>query len=231
VTVTGTEPPLLELKLAEGARLAGRVRYEGVPGGPAPLINLAPLPIDRDLAPPLGDGWNSVELTPDDTFESQGVFGPTLLRDLFQEADWYVKSVVIRGQEQVDTPFDFGTSGTFRDIDVLISAFGATVKARVMDDRAAPVRNCTVMVFSTFRDRWSALSRWVKKTEYLSADGTFTVKGLPPGDYWVAAIERQDSTFEPTADPDLLDSLASRASRITLGEGQSQNLTLRLIGR
>ena len=63
-----------------------------------------------------------------------------------------------------------------------------------------------------------------------SADGSFTVKGLPPGDYWVAAIERRDCEFEPT-DPDVLESLSSRAIRITLGEGQSQDLTLRLIRR
>jgi hypothetical protein len=231
VTVTGNDPPRLELRLAPGARLAGRVRYEGVPADPPPLFNLAPLPTNRDLAPPLGDGWNSVELQPDDTFEFQGVFGPTLLRELFQEADWYLKSVVIRGQEQVDSPFDFGASGTFSDIEVLISAFGATVTGRVTDDRAAPVRDCAVVVFSTFRDRWSALSRWVKTTEHPSSEGTFTVRGLPPGDYWVAAIERRDSAFEPTADPDLLESLSSRAVRITLGEGQSQDLTLRLVRR
>jgi hypothetical protein len=230
VTVTANDPPRLELRLAQGARLEGRLRYEGVPAEPPPLFNLAPLPIDRDLAPPLGDGWNSVSLQPGDTFEFQGVFGPTLLRELFHETDWYLKSVVIKGQEQVDSPFDFGTSGTFSDIEVLVSAFSATVTGRVTDDRAAPVRDYTVVVFSTFRDRWSALSRWVKSMERPSADGSFTVKGLPPGDYWVAAIERRDSEVEPT-DPDVLESLSSRAVRITLGEGQSQDLTLRLIRR
>ena len=62
-------------------------------------------------------------------------------------------------------------------------------------------------------------------------DGTFAITGLPPGDYWVAAIDRRDSRFEPAADPDLLESLSSRAVRITLGEGQSQDLTLRLVRR
>ena len=90
VIVTANDPP----------RLEGRLRYEGVPAEPPPLFNLAPLPIDRNLAPPLGDGWNSVSLQPGDTFEFQGVFGPTLLRELLHETDWYLKSVVIRGQEQ-----------------------------------------------------------------------------------------------------------------------------------
>ena len=230
VTVTVNDPPPLEIRLAQGAKLTGRVRYEGATDGPPPIFNLAPLPIDRDLSPPLGDGWNSASLLPDDTFEFQGVFGPTVLRELFQENDRYLKSVVIKGQEQVDSPFDFGTSGTFSDIEVLVSAFGAAVRGRVTDDRAAPVRDYTVVVFSTLPDRWSVFSRWVKKADRPSADG-FTVRGLPPGDYWVAAIERRNSTFEPTADPDLLESLSSHAVRITLGEGQSQDLTLRLVRR
>jgi hypothetical protein len=167
---------------------------------------------------------------PDGTFEFQGVFGPTLLRDLFHETDWYLKSVVIKGQEQVDSPFDFGTSGTFSDIGVVISGFGATVRGRVTDDHPASVRDCcTVVVFSTFRDRWSALSRWVKTAQ--PSAGTFAVRGLPAGDYWVAAIEGRNSEFEPTADPGLLESLSSRAVRITLGEGQSQDLSLRLVRR
>jgi hypothetical protein len=35
----------------------------------------------------------------------------------------------------------------------------------------------------------------------------------------------------PIADPDLLESLSSRATRITLGEGQTQDVSLRVIRR
>jgi hypothetical protein len=238
VTVTANDPPSnavsgfspARLTLAPGATLEGRVRYEGVPAGPPPYVSLAALPVSRDLAPPLGDGWNSVSPEPDGTFEIQGVFGPTLLQDLTGESDWYLKSVVFKGQELVDVPFDAGTSGTLGDIEVVISAFGATAKGRVTDDRAAPVRDYSVVVFSTFRERWFALSRWVKSSQSSPA-GTFAVTGLPPGDYWVAAIDRLDDTAEAMLDEKLLESLSSRAARITLGEGQSQDLALRLIHR
>ena len=100
---------------------------------------------------------------------------------------------------------------------------------RVTDDRAAPVADYGVHVFSTFRDRWFTGSRWVK-TARPTQDGSFRVDGLPPGDYWVAAIERVEGTpgggvLPP--DPQLLESLSSRATRITLGEGQSRDLLLR----
>jgi hypothetical protein len=240
VTVTAKDPPSngvsafgrtpVQLRLAPGATLVGRVRYEGVPGGPPPFISLAALPVSRDLAPPLGDGWNSVSPEADGTFEIEGVFGPTLLQELTAESDWYLKSVVVKGQELVDVPFDVGTGGTFSDIEVVISGLGATARGRVTDDRAAPVRDYTAVVFSTFRERWFALSRWVKSSQS-SAAGSFAVTGLPPGDYWVAAIDRLDDTAEARLDAELLESLSSRAVRITLGEGQSQDLALRLVRR
>ena len=64
---------------------------------------------------------------------------------------------------------------------------------RVTDDRAAPVADYGVHVFSTFRDRWFTGSRWVK-TARPTQDGSFRVDGLPPGDYWVAAVERIEGT-------------------------------------
>jgi hypothetical protein len=90
-----------------------------------------------------------------------------------------------------------------------------------------------VVVFSTSRERWFDGSRWVK-TEWSNESGAFTVTGLPPGDYWIAAIDRPDRTVERrafTPDRDLLDSLSPRAIRITLGEGESQDLALRLLRR
>ena len=124
-------------------------------------------------------------------------------------------------------PFDFGTSGTFSDIEVVISAFGAT-RGPCHGRRAAPVRDYTVVVFSTFRDRWSALSRWVK-TGRSSADwnlhGHRVCRPATIGSRRSIAV---DDTVEARLDPDLLESLSSRAVRITLGEGQSQDLALRL---
>jgi len=241
VTVSASDPPSVELRMTQGATLMGSVRYEGLPPGPLPLLTLGVLPTDRDRSPLRGYGYQSVDVQPDGSFETTTVFGPTLIQAQPQRSDWYVKSVLFRGQDLVDTPFDFAGSGTYRDIEVVISTAGATVTGRVTDDRAAPVRDYAVLVFPTFRDRWFAGSRWVKGLRAASLSGPFVVTGLPPGDYWVAAIDPLGSAGPmrgmsgtralPLADPDLLESLSSRATRVTLGEGQSQDVALRLIRR
>jgi len=225
VSVGANDPPPVELRMTQGATLAGRVRYEGRPAGPAPLLALQTLPTDSDRAPSLG---NLSAYVGDQSFVISGVFGPTLIRAQLQQNDWYVKSVIVQGQDVVDTPVDFGTGGTLSDIEVVISVFGATVTGHVTDDRAVPVHDASVVVFSTFRDRWLDRSRWVKRGQS-SESGAFMLTGLPPGDYWVAAIPRLDRTPDFVPDAEVLESLTPRALRISLGEGQSQDVALRLL--
>jgi hypothetical protein len=113
-----------------------------------------------------------------------------------------------------------------------VSAAGAVVTGRVSDDRAAPVRDYTVALIPPDRSKLTMRSRWLK-TGRSSQGGAFRVTGIVPGDYWVVAVDRLDGS-EVAGDlqnPEVLDALASRAQRITLGEGQSQDLTLRLVRR
>ena len=233
VTVTAEDPPPVQLRLSAGATLRGRISYEGLAEAPARAASLLAFPADFDRGPMIGAGPVGFTLNPDNSFQYTGVFGPTLIRVEPRQSDWYVKSVMFNGQDLADTPFDFGLDGTFSDIEVVVATTGATVMGRVTDDRAAPVADYGVHVFSTFRDRWFTGSRWVK-TARPTQDGSFRVDGLPPGDYWVAAIGRIEGTpgggvLPP--DPQLLESLSSRATRITLGEGQSRDLMLRLTPR
>ena len=233
VIVTAADPPPIQLRMTTGATLSGRVRYEGVPPGPPPVLTLSIRWADRDRSPLRTNGATAFPRQADNSFELTDVFGPGLFHAQPQRNDWYLKSVLFKGQDITDTPSDFGGAGTVGDLEVVISALGATAAGRVTDDGGAPVRDSAVLVFSTSRERWFDGSRWVK-TEWSNDNGAFTVTGLPPGDYWIAAIERPDRAVERrafTPDRDLLDSLSPRAVRVTLGEGESQDLALRLLRR
>ena len=63
-------------------------------------------------------------------------------------------------------------------------------------------------------------------------DGTFRVEGLPPGDYWFAAVDRVDTANAGEwQNPEFLETLVSRASRIVLAAGETHRTTLRVIRR
>ena len=180
----------------------------------------------------IGGGAMGFAVLPDQTFEYRGVFGPSYLTVQTKNPEWFVKSITYQGRDLTDAAFDFGSTETFRDIEVVVSAAGATVAGRVTDDRATPVRTFTVVLLPTDRDKRTLFSRWVK-TGRSTQDGTFRVTGVAPGNYWVVAVDRLEGNevAGDLQDPDILDALTSRAVRITLGEGQVQEMTLRLVRR
>jgi hypothetical protein len=60
--------------------------------------------------------------------------------------------------------------------------------------------------------------------------GAFGIVGLPPGEYFVAAVDAMQGTegFGEWQDPAFLDSLIARATRVALSDAQHLSLTLRV---
>src|SRR5688572_1984716 len=232
VTVASDDPPPLQLKLSLGATLMGRVVYEGIPEPPRLGVELQTVPADFDRSPMMSSGSTGFILAPDQTFEYRGVFGPNFLIAQPKNPDWIVRSITYQGQDLSDSAFDFGSTEIFRDIEVVVSAAGAEVRGRVTDDRAVAIRDSAVVIFPTDRSKWTMRSRWMR-TAASNQEGTFRMTGLVPGDYWVVAVDRFHGSDEigDLQSPEVLDTLAGRAARITLGEGQSQDVTLRLVRR
>jgi hypothetical protein len=65
------------------------------------------------------------------------------------------------------------------------------------------------------------------------ADGSFRIRGLPPGTYLIAAVDAADGALTAGGwqNPDVLGSLAPLATRLTLAEGQTATTSLRAIRR
>ena len=64
-------------------------------------------------------------------------------------------------------------------------------------------------------------------------DGSFRIRGLPGGDYFIAAVSRLSGSHDggEWQDPEVLAQLEQRAERVTLTDGQTRTVTLRLIQR
>jgi hypothetical protein len=91
------------------------------------------------------------------------------------------------------------------------------------------VSDTAVIVFSVDRERWYPASRFVGYAR--AKDGTFMFRGLPSGDYFVAAVARAadldtDDLTGGWQEPEFLDSLASRATRLRLTEGKKVELKI-----
>ena len=135
--------------------------------------------------------------------------------------------------DAADRPFDFGVKGgVYRDVEIVVSDAGAAIESRAINDRNAGVSAFSLVVFPTSRDLWYPRSRYMK-TRRSGPDGTVRLTGLPPGDYYVAAVtDYQISPFGGELDdPDVLEQLSARARQVTLTEREHRTLTLRLTRR
>jgi protocatechuate 3,4-dioxygenase beta subunit len=227
ITVADGDPEPVMIRTSLGSTVSGRIVLEGCSG--QVLWGYSATSVAVDSAASTGSVTNvSSPVSTGEPFTLSGLAGPTRVRVWSDDQSWYVKSIVIDGFDVTDAPFDFGSEArAYSEVEAVFSR-GATITGRVTDDRAAPVRDYAAYVFATDRDKWFDGSRWVKLAR-ASADGTFTASSMPPGEYWIAAVNRVDAST--AADTEVLAMLTSRASRMTVGEGQSQNLTLRLISR
>ena len=232
VTVVDADVGPISIRTSPGSAVAGRVTLVGAASSLAPsAVRLTALPADFDRSPLAGTQSAVLQSTirPDWTFELSSVFGPTRLA-LSAPDEWYLKSVTVDGIDAAEEPFTFDATGSSRsNMEVVISGGAASVSGRVLDDRKQSVSDYSVIVFSADPQRWYYRSQHVKLARS-GLDGTFKVAGLPPGEYWIAAVDfvAGDVEFGEWQNPDVLIGLTSSAQRLTLKEGGRAATDLRL---
>ena len=252
VSVGDRDPAVVTVRTSRGATLEGRFVIEGELDTPlcmsaivdganvmrpcapnsvrAATFTVVPVSLDPDRARPDGPG---LVVSSEGSFYAtslSGEIGFTMRRA--PSDSWFLKSVTIAGLDVTDTGYDFGTGPrTVENGEIVVSRRGATITGRVRDGDV-PAAEYAVVVFPTLRDQWGPYSRRLRFVPP-SHDGSFRVAGLPPGDYYVAAVNRLEGTSESGEwqSPDVLSRLVAGAERITIREGESHVATLRLLRR
>ena len=79
------------------------------------------------------------------------------------------------------------------------------------------------MIFPQDPKLWTGQSRYIR-TARPNQEGTFSLKGLPPGRYLAAAVESLENGAQN--DPALLEQLRPRAKSFALNDGETMTLTL-----
>jgi hypothetical protein len=229
VTVTDQDPPPVVINTSRGATVEGRFVVEGVPDPPMRAYSLQASSADPDHSPVGGRGAFPLAIHDDGRFYIRGLHGSMRLTVPNTLPGWYLKSMTIGGVDVTDGPFDFGHEEvTVPDALVVLSDSGAGITGAIEYPQGARRITATVIAFSTNRDTWFDGSRHVKRTAS-AVNGGFDVAGLPPGDYFVAAIDA--ATPLDLQAPDTLESLVPRAARVTAREGVVSEVTLSLVRR
>jgi hypothetical protein len=211
VTVTGSDVTDVVLQATAGSTIAGHLTFDGPDAPSTPDFGIVPEPADADLAPRQARSIARAELRADLTFEIRGVHGPRRIEILESPGGWTLKSVFANGVDVTDRALPFGQpQQSLSDVEIVVTNRLTELVGSVTDRSGDVTRNYTLLVFSTDRDRWYAGSRFFRRA-VPDANGSFTLRGLPPGDYHIAPLSLADVPRDgETAwqDPEFLESIA-----------------------
>jgi protocatechuate 3,4-dioxygenase beta subunit len=230
ITVAGRDVTGLHLRTSAGSTISGRITFEGSGERPRPgEVSVTTAPIDFDHAP-LGGPFGRSQATGDWTFELRGVSGPRFIRLVREPPGWMLKAIRVNGNDVTDSPLTFGSRAeALDDVEIVLTRQVSTLSGRLIDSRGQPSGGY-VVTFSSDRSRWGVSSRFVRLAR-AAADGVFSMRGLPPGDYYVLAVDRLLEGLGEWQDPDLLESLAPGALRTVVPEGQQVVVNPRIVSR
>jgi hypothetical protein len=224
VVLNGRDIGGVTLQFGRSSTARGRVRFDtGEP--PRDMtperIRFFPTSIDMEMyssgsmpGPPRED-WS---------FEMKGVTGRRLIRGGDLRGTWRIKSVQLEGRDVTDSPIDF-TEGDVNGIEVLLTQQKTDLSGAVTNDRGETVTDATAIAFADDPEKWGQASRFIESVP-LDQNGRFRLQSLPAGSYVVVAIDDLEPGEE--RDPEVLSQLRSKGSRVTLRDGETRKVDVKV---
>jgi len=220
----------LTLVTSKGASLSGNV--VAAEGSAAKLntnqIQIMAQPANGQFLPgPLGNRPARVEA--DGTFMLTGLTGQKFIRVNGLPQEWTLRAVTLNGVDVTDSALEFRGSTDNSGLQIIVTDKVSDVNGKVTTARGDVTRDYTVVVFPDDPARWAFPSRFVK-TARADQQGQFRIRALPPDDRYLAVAVDYLEDGEG-ADPQFLDQIKDRATRFSLGDGESKGIDLKIINR
>ncbi|MBI4907184.1 MAG: carboxypeptidase regulatory-like domain-containing protein [Acidobacteria bacterium] len=207
----------LNIALQEPVTVTGILKFDALNNSPVDQgsTRLYLQPAESGSSPGFGMGGNSAEATlkPDGGFSISGVSRERLVLyayNLPQGA--YLRSVKVGGQEMIDTGLDLTTAGPQVQVEAIIGMNGSIIQGTLLQD-GKPVPAYTMSVHP---EPAHPNQPWLTKTTTTDANGKFTFRALPPGEYRVFGWEEIAREF--LTDTEFLKRFETSGVRVTLKE-------------
>jgi hypothetical protein len=225
VNVTGEDLVGIVLVATKGARMTGRVTFEGAAPAASSAENLRIFAQGSGGEPMMMMGAMPARVGLDGKFELTGLHGRRLLRTM-GASGWYLKAVRVDGRDVVDTPIEFKGSEEITNVEIVLTSTAVQISGTVTGSDGKPVKDYSVVVFPEDKALWTPDSRCFSQARP-DQDGRFKVIGLPGETYLVAALDYVDS--QEWRDPEFLERLSEAATRVSAAEGETKEVTLKLV--
>ena len=216
----GSDVTNLNLLLAPGGELNGKLEMAGGPAKEKLSVTLDPLPFASFGEPP-----PTAEADQNGAFRIADIApGRYRLKVTPMPENGYLKSVRLEGVEVPDGELDLSRGAPGSSLKIVVSRNGGQVSGKLLDKDGEPLGAETVMVLLVADPKQIDLERSLKRAE----DGTYRFQAIRPGKYRLLALG--PGLF--ASGPDFLESietLAAAADEIEIKEGDRKVQDLKLI--
>jgi hypothetical protein len=215
----------LSLLLRTGARLSGRVRFEGAAQPAAEQIARMAITLRSLSAGPTPLSIAPTRLETDGRFVTAQQLPGRYALTIPAPSGWTLRSVTVGGRNVSGWPIEIGAT----DIDNVEVAFGdqsASLTGAIRAAAGQRAEPATVVVFPADVQRFvsqgvpAALRRSIATGE----NGSFTATGLFEGEYLVVAVDASQAI--DLENPAVYASLARAGTRITIAAGGQAHVAL-----
>jgi 5-hydroxyisourate hydrolase-like protein (transthyretin family) len=136
-----------------------------------------------------------------------------------------LKSVMLHGVDITDTPLEIKPGSDIDGVEITLTNVQTSLKGTVRTPSGDTVKDYVLVIFPSNLREGDSPARFVRSVRP-DQEGKFETKGLPPADYFAAAVETMEQGEQ--WDPAFQDRVKPRATRFSLREGQSLALELQL---
>ena len=227
IAVNGVDLRDVQIVTSAGGTVIGQVTTES---GASPRLRRDRIkiwgdPVIRDADLRVAGIDDSGEIKEDWSFYVGGLFGKTRLRATLPDG-WALKAVMRDGHDITDAPIELKSGERLSGIQLVLTDRVTNLIGQVTDARGAPAADGTIVVFAADAERWLDPSRFIRAGRP-DQQGNFQARGLVPGEYLAAAIGYvEDGMWN---DPEYLESIRRFAQKVTLGDGESRTIVLKLV--
>jgi hypothetical protein len=229
VGVSASDVPGVSLMLAEGAKVSGRIAFDGnSPPTPQQLqamfVTLTPVAGNNGAAPAPG------RVAQDAQFKTQGYPAGRyyVAPGGWGGGAWTLRSVVSGGRDVLNEPFELRDADV-TDVVVTFTDKPSQITGAVHAPGGGTTPASTVIMFPADYRTWIArgMSSRLTRTSVVPKAGTFTLGTVPPGEYLLAALE--DADVPGNQDAAFFEALARVATRVAVREGEKPSQTLEIV--
>ena len=228
LSVTGEDISNVTILTTPGISVSGHVVFEGQKSQQAGStrglqITAAPVTGQQSIMGMAGRALGGGRVADDGSFELRGVLGSQLIRVGGVPTGWTLKSISVNGEDITDRAFEFKSGNNVTGVVVTLTDRLTDLSGSVRDGKGQAMKDYVLVIFPDDAKLWTGQSRYIR-TARPNQEGTFSLKGLPPGRYLAAPLESLENGAQN--DPALLEQLRPRAKSFTLNEGTPVTLAL-----